>query len=93
MTYGVYSEDLSVIKIGEVSLKEARKWLRKGLVICIEKEVTTGFELKLQLHFRPRWCWCKWEPKKSIGFISFEFRRLGYMWADKIVERYKEGVK
>ena len=90
MYYGVYTKDLQFISIGEQSLETCRKYLSEGYVICSEKEITTGFEVKIQFHKRPRWHWCKWDSKKEIGFVSFEFRKLKYYWADKVVEEYKE---
>ena len=90
MYYGVFTKDLKSIKCGEITLGEARRWLSKGYVICTEKEITTGLEIKIQFHKRPRWHWCKWDTKKDIGFVSFEFRKLKYYWADKVVEEYNE---
>lgn len=90
MYYGVFTKDLKSIKCGEISLGEARRWLSKGFVICTEKEITTGFEIKVQFHKIPRWCWNRWDAKKDIGFVSFEFRKLSYYWADKVVEEYNE---
>lgn len=90
MYYGVFTKDLKSIKCGEITLDEARRWLSKGYVICTEKGITTGFEIKVQFHKRPRWYWNRWTAKKDIGFVSFEFRKLKYYWADKVVEKYKE---
>ena len=59
MYYGVFTKDLKSIKCGEITLGEARGWLSKGYVICTEKEITTGLEIKIQFHKRPRWHWCK----------------------------------
>lgn len=87
MTYGVYTEDLKYISVGRLRLEECREYLSKGYVICSEKELVTGFEIKIQFHKMPRWRWCEWE--KTIGFVSFEFRKLKYFWADKVVEEYK----
>ena len=90
MYYGVFTKDMKSIKCGEITLAEARRHLSKGYVICTEKEITTGLEIKIQFHKRPRWHCRKWDPKKDIGFVSFEFRKLSYYWADKVVEKYNE---
>lgn len=90
MYYGVFTKDLRANSIGESSLETCRKYLREGYVICTEKEITTGFEIKIQFHKRPRWYWNKWAAKKDIGFVSFEVRKLKYYWADKVVEEYEE---
>ena len=90
MYYGVFTKDMKSIKCGEITLAEARRRLSKGYVICTEKEITTGLEIKIQFHKRPRWHCRKWDTKKDIGFVSFEFRKLSYYSADKVVEKYNE---
>ena len=90
MYYGVFTKDLKTISLGESSLEVCRRYLRKGYVICTEKEITTGIEIKIQFHKRPRWYWKRRDTKKYIGFVSFEFRKLSYYWADKVVEEYNE---
>lgn len=88
MTYGVYTKDLKYKSVGGLRLEECREYLSKGYVICSEKEFTAGFEIKIQFHNYRVWRWSKWA--KDIGFVSFEFRKLKYYWADKVVEEYKE---
>lgn len=91
MTYGVYYEGTQYVSIGGLgSIESARKHMRKGCVLCSEKEITIGYELKLQFHKRPRWRWVRWDARKDVGFISFEWRRLSYTWADKIIETFEE---
>lgn len=90
MSYGVYTKDLKAIKYGGITLGEARKWLSKGYVICTEKEITFGYEIRLQVSKHWNWRWKKYDTVKQLGFLTFEWRPLRYDWADKVVEEYKE---
>lgn len=90
MYYGVFSKDLKSMKFGEGSLEDAREWLSEGYVICSEKEITFGYEFKIQISKHWKWRISKYDTQKRLGFISFEWRPLRYYWADKVVEEYKE---
>lgn len=89
MTYGVYTEDLKASSLTEVSLETARRYLHKGYVVCSEKNVKCGFEIKIYFHtyFKFRW-FRKWLNYIDIGFVNISWRHQEYTTADKIVERW-----
>ena len=91
MTYGLYSDDLKFVKFGDTSLEDAKKYLRKGTVVCSEKEITTGLKIILHFHSWRKPCHFHWEEKYELGFVSVEWMKTSYKWADKIVETFKEG--
>ena len=92
MTYGVYTEDLKAYSLTEVSLETARRYLRKGSVVCSEKRVKSGFEIRIYFHKyflfqRP----CRWRDYIELGFVQIGWKFHTYSTADKIVETFKEG--
>lgn len=91
MTYGVYTEDLKAFSLKDVSLETARRYLRKGHVICSEKRVRCGFEISIYFHkyflFQLP---CRWRDYIELGFVRIRWRSYTYLTADKIVETFKE---
>lgn len=89
MTYGVYTEDLKAFSLTEVSLESARRYLHKGYVICSEKRVKAGLEIKIYFHkyFLLQW-FRKWRDYIELGFVRVGWCFHIYSTADKIVERW-----
>lgn len=89
MTYGVYSKDLHSMVIDKLpSYQCAKKYCHGDHVICTEKKIQFGFSLRLTfLYHLKLWHFglSKWESLFQIGPIKIEWRKLSYVWADKIV--------
>lgn len=70
-TYGIYSKDLKGCYISGLSKADARRYMQgEDRVLCLEREVTDGFEVTL--HFRKKWYW-RLRPKfryLDMGFMS-----------------------
>lgn len=92
MTYGVYTEDLKAYSLTEVSLETARRYLYKGHVVCSEKRVKCGFEIKIYFHkyflFQLP---CRWRDYIELGFVQIMWRIHTYSTADKIIEKWNGG--
>ena len=99
MSYGVYTKDLKACSASDMSLRDAKSWWREGRVVCSEKKICFGTRLTLTFLWNPkdwlfRW-WYKWERKIYFGPFTFQWEKLHYTWADKVVyegEVAKEGL-
>lgn len=90
MTYGVYTEDLQFSRLNETNMEACERWLAKGYVICTEKQIPTGLRVVLHFHWWRKPHNHKWCNEVELGFVSVEWRKTSYNWADKIVKRYGE---
>lgn len=85
MTYGVYSKDLKSTSIQGLTLDNAKRYCRDGMVVCSEKEGINYFEICVMFH---KWWGVRARPSLGyvdIGFVSFSWRSIRYKCADKIV--------
>ena len=94
MTYGVYSKDLHSVVIDRLpSYQCAQKYRYGDCVICTEKNIQLGFRLCLTFIYRReewRFGLSKWANLFQIGPIKIEWEKMGYVWADKIVNSEEE---
>lgn len=85
MTYGVYTNDLKGVSINDTDFETAKSWCSPNHVVCSEKIVTTGFEVRIRIskywefRVRPQW------GILNLGWLKIEWRRTTQLWADKVV--------
>jgi hypothetical protein len=94
MTYGIYTRDLTNVRMSNESrLDVCKQYCKDDCVVCTEKEVWCSLSIRITFHAWREFRWNRWDASKTLGFVTIEKHNNYYTWADKIVYDPKKEAK